>query len=150
MALATNARQQMARRLQQSLQLTCPEYQCSLSSDASGNPALQLQDPANDMANVAILDLAPKSFSGFNLVAELSPSSAVGLPETDLYLVILDSLKLDKMAKLMKAADRVGAASLKLCIMPSATHPVLSIADASDANLSIELPNDAQVGFSGN
>jgi len=96
MALATNQRLQMAKRLQQSLQALAAEYTATLTADASGNPVVTLADPANSGALVAVLDLTPKQYNGFNIVNELSASAGQGYPESDLYLVMLDNAPVDK------------------------------------------------------
>lgn len=144
MALASNQKQQMAKRLQADAKLLAPEYAASLIADANGNPVVQLQDPSNSNAIVALMGIAPRSFSGFNIVAEISASAAEGLPEHELTLAVKSTTAVDKMAKFTKLAASVATSSLK--IVSTSAAPALADLAAAPA---LEMPNDLRNGFTG-
>lgn len=141
MALANNQRHQMAKRLNADIPKLEATYTASLV-DYNGDPEVIVKD--SSAVVVARILLKQRSFSGFNVVAELSSSAAEGLPEHECWLDMKDSLTFDKIAKLVKACDQVGASSLKIL---SSAAP--AEADLIDANVLAEIPNNARLGATG-
>lgn len=145
MALATNTKQQMIKRLKRDLELAHPEIAIVDSPDASGNPGLMLSIASVDVSHIL---LKSRSFNGFNVVAELSSSAAEGLPETDLFLQIDNNaagMSYDVAAKIMHKAGKLGCSVIKL--IASAASP--AAANAIDANVTSEIANDARLGAVG-
>jgi hypothetical protein len=143
MALASNTKEQLAKRLKQDLQAAAPEMSVSaLQAAADGQPLLEIRDASAVL--IAIAQIKRKTYVGFNIVAELSASAAEGLPEHDLWLVIKNDQSQAVTAKLAAVAHRLGTASFKLC--PSAAP---AEADAVDANVALELGNDPRHGAVG-
>ena len=137
MALKSNTREQLAKRLAEDLRQISPELAQVRSVDSAGNPVVQL-------AGKFWLVVRQRSFNGFQVVAELSSSAAEGLPEHELWLVA-NSTTADiiEMAKVMKAAAQLGCSSIKVVSKAGAT-----LADAIEAEVDAELPN-TRIGASG-
>jgi hypothetical protein len=143
MALATNSRDQMAKRLQANLALRFPGYTIAASNDANGNPALILTN--GSAVDVAAMSFVPRSFNGFNVVAELSSSAAVGLPETILMLAIRSDASQSVTSQIAMTAKGIGTSSMTLAFPGSAT-----VANAIDATQQVvEFVNDARYGAAG-
>jgi hypothetical protein len=141
MALASNTKEQIAKRLKQDIEKLAPELTCAAKAAADGQPMIEIKDGATVVALAAI---KRKSFNGFNIVAEISSSAGEGLPEHDAFLIVKDDQSLVRMAKLAKAAAGVGCASLKVAASAAPAE-----ADMTDANTT-EIPNDARLGAVGN
>ncbi len=138
--MRTNQREQMAKRLKQDLEKLAPEFSVAPSTYNS-EPLLSISD---NTGVVALAWLKPRSFEGYNIVAELSSDAGQGYPETELWLDVINSTSLARMAKLVKAATHIGASSFKLL-----TSAAPATADLVDANVVEELPNDPRIGASG-
>lgn len=142
MALASNTKEQLAKRLKQDISLLAPELSVSaLEVAADGQPKLEVTAGGT---MVAVCAIKRRTYTGFNVVAELSESAAEGLPEHECWVSLSSSATLAQTAKLVKAAAGLGCSALKLI---SSAAP--AEADLVDANVSVELPNDARVGFAG-
>lgn len=138
MALASNQKEQMAKRLKQDLELLAPEFTASMADSST----VELKSGSTV---IALLSIRQRSFSGFNVVAELSSSAAEGLPEHEMWLVVKDDQSLTTMAKLTKAAAAMACSSLKIAV-----EAAVDAADVGDeTKVDLEMPNDARVGFSG-
>lgn len=140
MALASNTKDQIAKRLKQDLEKLCPELACAAKAAADGQPMIEVKDGSDVVALVAIKQ---KSFSGFNIVAEISSSAGEGMPEHDAWLVIKDDQSLTLAARLTKAVAGAGCASLKVVESSDPAEADLVEADAT------EIPNDARLGATG-
>lgn len=134
MALANNQRLQMAQKLQADLKISMGLV--IQMQDDNGNPAMVGSDVA--------FEIRQRQYNGFQMLAELSSSSAQGLPEHELWFVANNDLTLDAMAKYSKLAFSVGASSVKLVLSDA---PALE--DMIDANVVAEIPNDIRLGAVG-
>lgn len=142
MALATNQKEQMAKRLQADAQILAPEFAVSSTTDANGNPVVLFKSGATVIAEMAIV---PRSFNGFQIVAELSSSAAQGLPENEMWLVVKNDQSLATMAKLTKLALSASCSGMKVEVEAS-----VDLSDIGDeTKVVLEMPNDARNGFSG-
>lgn len=143
MALASNQKDQLAKRVKQEIEKLAPELTVSsVQNGADGQPELTVKSAGTV---IALLAVRRRTYKGFNIVAEISESAAEGLPEHELWLAVDDSNTLVQNAKLLKAAFALGCSGLKLIVTVAA--PVE--ADLVEANVSAELPNDARNGFVG-
>jgi len=143
MALASNQSEQMAKRLKQELEKSAPELAAALKQDAAGAPVVELKDGATV---VALMAIKRRTFSGFNIVNEISADAGNGYPEHELWLVVKDDTTLPRMAKLTKAATAIAASGLKLCV-----EAAVDMADIGDeTKVDLEMANDARLGFAGN
>lgn len=143
MALASNTKEQLAKRLKQDLEKAAPELQVSaLQAAADGQPKLEIKDASD--ALIAIAQIKRKTFNGFNIVAELSSSAAEGLPEHECWLVLKDDQDQAMTAKLAILGHRLGCASFKLVASAAPAE-----GDAVEANVTLELGNDPRHGASG-
>ena len=145
MALQTNQRQQMIKRIKQTIKLSIPSVTVSDAPLASGEPGIMLTIASVDVAHIS---LQPKTFNGFNVVAELSTSAAVGFPETELFLQLdtaAAGMSYDMAAIIMHNASKLGCSSIK--VIASTASP--AAANAVDANVTSEIANDAILGSVG-
>jgi hypothetical protein len=139
-ALASNTKEQLAKRLKQDLEKLAPELSVSaLQAAADGQPKLEVKDGATLLAICAI---KRRTYKGFNVVAELSESAAEGLPEHECWVALKSSATVAQTAKLVKAASALGCSVLKL--VSTAAAPVET--DLVEASVTVELPNDARNG----
>lgn len=139
MALASNTKEQLAKRLKQDIEKLAPELSVSaLQMAADGQPKLEVKDGATTLAVCAI---KRRTYKGFNVVAELSESAAEGLPEHECWVALKSDASLAHTAKLVKAASALGCSVTKLV---SSAAP--AEADLVDASVTVELPNDARNG----
>jgi hypothetical protein len=142
MALATNTLLQIQKKLQAILVARFPGYVVSPSVDANGNPALILNDGSADRAAMAIVQ---RSYNGFNVVAELSASAAVGLPETVIMLAIRSDATQVLTADIAMSVKEMGTSSMTFAFPAAAT-----VAAAIDPAQQVqEWVNDAFLGASG-
>ena len=139
MALASNTKEQLAKRLKQDIEKLAPELSVStLQAAADGQPKLEVKSGST---TVAVCAVKRRTYKGFNVVAELSESAAEGLPEHECWVVIKSDATLSQTAKLVKAASTLGCSVTKLV---SSEEP--SESDLVDSSVTVELPNDARVG----
>lgn len=139
MALASNTKEQLAKRLKQDLEKLAPELSVSaLQMAADGQPKLEVKSGAT---TVAVCAIKRRTYKGFNVVAELSESAAEGLPEHECWVALKSDATLAQTAKLVKAASALGCSVTKLV---SSSAP--AEADLVDASVTVELPNDARNG----
>lgn len=143
MALASNHKDQLAKRLKADIQLREPTYSVDMGSMASGDPMLTVKNAAGSI--IALVSVARRSFSGFNVVAELSNSAAEGLPEHVAFLLIDQAQTALVSTKLAMYVKNLGTSSVKLGFKAA---PLVE-ADLVDANVSAEIPNDARYGAVG-
>lgn len=151
MALATNTKFQLADRLQADLQLAGYTVTKSITSGTGTGGAPSAGDPfllvANASAtNVAAICISQRSFNGFNVVAELSSSAAVGLPEHVEYALINSAAAQIDCALVAAIGKRLGTSSMKFGFVAVGN---LDENHMTDANAAYELPNDARSGASG-
>jgi hypothetical protein len=146
MSLASNHRFQLMKRLKRDMELAAPEFALSDESvDSGANPALRLKIAGTDVALIAI---RRKSFNGFQVVAELSSSSAEGLPEHDMWVQVdtdAAGVTVAKAAKIASMAAKIGCASMKLVFSTAAPAEAQLI----EANISEDIGNDARLGATG-
>jgi hypothetical protein len=143
MALASNQKEQMAKRLKQELELSATEYTIAAKQDADSDPVIEVKLSTTVVALIAI---KRKTFTGFNIVNEISSSAGNGFPEHDMWLVVKDDLTLVGMAKITKAAAAIGCSTMKIAVEASA-----DLTDIGDESKVVaQLPNTARYGFSGN
>lgn len=142
MALASNTKEQLAKRLKQDIEKLAPELSVSaLQVAADGQPKLEVKSGSTTIAVVAI---KRRTYKGFNVVAELSESAAEGLPEHECWVALKSDATLAQTAKLVKASAALGCSALKLV-----TSAAPAEADLVEANVAVEMPNDARVGHVG-
>jgi hypothetical protein len=138
-ALASNTKEQLAKRLKQDIEKLAPELSVSaLQMAADGQPKMEVKSGSTTLAVVAI---KRRTYKGFNVVAELSESAAEGLPEHECWLVLKSDATLAQTAKLVKATAGLGCSVLKL--VSSAAPAEIDLVDSS---VTVELPNDARNG----
>jgi|GEM_PF-6128817 len=142
MALASNTREQLAKRLKADIEIREAGYVADLGSTAAGDPLLTIKNAAGTV--IAYANIARRSFSGFNVVAELSSSAAEGLPEHICYMLIDSDEANAVKAKLSIYAFTLGCSSTKLGFMSTITA-----ADLTDANVAIEIANSGRYGAVG-
>lgn len=141
MALASNTREQLAKRLKADLQLRDPSLTVDSGLSAAGDPLLTVKNGATVEMTVLI---SRRSYNGFNVVAELSQSAAEGLPEHVCYAQILNTLGQLKTAKYAMFVKQLGTSSMKLSFDAAPAE-----ANMTDANVAEEIANDARVGAVG-
>lgn len=142
MALASNTKEQLAKRLKADIELRDASLTVVSEVAASGDPVLTIKSGATV---VGLCQISRRSFSGFNVVAELSSSAAEGLPEHVAYLLQLNTNTQLLTAKLAVVVKQLGTSSVKLGFKAA---PV--IADmVDDTYVSEEIPNDSRAGASG-
>lgn len=142
MALQSNHKDLLAKRLKQELSLLAPELSAKTLADADSDPVIELKDGANVVALAAI---KRRTFTGFNIVNEISASAGNGYPEHELWLAVKNDISFERLAKLTKATSSMGCSTWKF--IKTVAAPAL--ADITEANVSLEMPNDARVGHSG-
>ena len=142
MALASNHKEQLAKRLKADLEIRNPSLTVDLSVRSSGAPLLTVKSGATI---VSVVSVVQRSFSGFNVVAELSSSAAEGLPEHVVNMLQLSTNSQLLTSKLTLTAFSLGASSLNIGFKSS---PVESDLDTA-SNFSEEIPNSARYGASG-
>lgn len=136
--LKSNETEQMIKHLQADLKLIAAEF----SIEKPSENALVIKSGAEAKACIV---LKRRSFSGFNILNELSSEVGQGFPEHEAFVVFKADASLAAIAKIVKATAAIGCSSMKIC--QTAAAP--SEADASDANLVAELANDARLGAVG-
>ena len=142
MALASNMKRQLARRLADDMVQLNPTYTVAQSDTAAGDPALLVSEAG---VAIAAMQIKRRSFTGFNIVAELSSSAGEGFPEHECWLVMKSDAAPHKAASLMKAADLAGCSVVKIGEVVAA--PALT--DLIDANVVLEIANSARNGQTG-
>lgn len=154
MALANNQRYQLAERLQADLQLT-NSYQVvrtvtqgtgsvSAGAPVAGDPLLSVSSAGGTL--LALIAIDQRTFNSFNVVAELSQSAAVGLPEHICYVIVNSAASQLDTSLISAIAKRLGTSSMKLSFQSVGN---LIEANMTDANIAYELPNDSRNGASG-
>lgn len=141
MALQSNTREQLAKRLSADLGLRFPEGSVALSAMTSGDPLITLTVSSVDVAVIAI---TRRTFNGFNVVAELSASAAEGLPEHISWLAVRTDQSQTMTARLAAAVKMLGTSSMKLIFQAAVNASVIS-----DSNVTAEIVNDARLGAVG-
>ena len=136
--LKSNETEQMAKRLQADLKIVAAE----LSSSKPQENAVVVKAGA---VTKAVIVLKRRSFSGFNILNELSSEVGQGFPEHEAYVVFKADATLVEIAKVIKVTAAIGCSSMKVC--QTAAEPTVD--DAVDANLQAELSNDARLGAVG-
>jgi hypothetical protein len=143
MALSSNSKEQIAKRLKANLGLRFPGYSVASAVDTNGNPALILTNAS--AVDVAAFVVARRSFVGFNVVAELSASAAEGLPEHVLMVACRSDASQLVTADIFMSAHEMGTSSLTLAFPAAAT-----VAAAIDTAQQVqEFVNDARLGAVG-
>jgi hypothetical protein len=145
MSLPTNSRIQMMKRLKQDIQYSIPSLTITDSPLSTGEPGIMLSVSGTDVAHVAIKG---RDFNGFNVVADLSSSAAVGFPESELFLQIdtnAAGMDYNMAAKIMHNVSKLGCSINK--VIASTASP--AAANAVDANVTAEIANDARLGAVG-
>lgn len=147
MALATNTKDQLAKRLQADIQLREPTYTVDSSTQVTavpGDPLLTVKDAG--ASKIAIIAIDRRTFSGFQVVAELSSSAAEGLPEHVAYMLIDTAQSQTVVSKMVMYLGHIGFSSVKVGFVASGS---LTEANLTDANVAFELANDPRYGASG-
>jgi len=150
MALANNQRYQLAERLQADLQLTNGMTVTSSQTTgtnyagAVGDPLLLVADSAG--TNVALIWITQRTFNAFNVVAELSQSAAVGLPEHICYQLTNSGGSQIDTTLVAAIVKRLGTSSVQYGFVAVGS---LTEANLTLANVTFELPNDSRLGASG-
>jgi hypothetical protein len=151
MSLATNTRDQLVKRLARDIVLTIASASTQVSQCASADAVIAGESPAIlvSIGGVAVAYIAflAKAFNGFQVVAELSSSSANGLPETDLFVQFNQAsaaYNVDILARLVYAAGRIGCATLN--IINSASYETLDGSQILYANITTQIVNDSRAG----
>lgn len=145
MSLSTNSRQQMIKRIKQDIKFSMPAVVTTDAPQANGEPGIMLSIAGVNVSHIA---LSPRSFNGFQVVAELSSSAAEGFPETDLYLQLdtdAAGMNHNVAAQIVHNASKLGCSMIKM--IASTASP--AAANAIDANVTAEIPNDARLGAVG-
>lgn len=141
MALASNTKEQLAKRLKADIELRDSSLTVVSDVSSAGDPVLTIKSGATV---VGLCMISRRSFAGFNVVAELSSSAAEGLPEHVAFLLQLNTNSQLLTAKLAMVVKQLGTSSVQLGFKAA---PV--IADLVAANVSEEIPNDSRVGAAG-
>jgi hypothetical protein len=148
MALATNTKYQLADRLQADLQFAGYTVTRALATGsnevAAGDPLLTVVNSGS--TKVALISIDQRTYNGFNVVAELSSSAAVGLPEHVCYLAINSAASQLDTAQLALITKRLGTSSVQLSFQAVGN---LDEAHLLAANVSAEVANDPRNGASG-
>lgn len=147
MALAGNTRFQLAERLQADIQLREPTYTVVSSTQVTavpGDPLLTVKNAS--AATIAIIAIDRRTFSGFNVVAELSSSAAEGLPEHIGYMLIDTAQSQTVVSKMVAYLVKIGFSSVQIGFVAAGS---LTEANLTAANVAFELSNDARYGASG-
>jgi hypothetical protein len=126
MALASNMKRQLARKLTDDMTALNPAY------------TVAAQD-------TAAMQIKRRAFIGFNIVAELSSSAGEGFPEHECWLVVKSTQDPLTVAQLMKAADLAGCSVVKFGEVTAAP----ALADLIDANIVAEIANNPRMGQTG-
>lgn len=148
MALASNTKEQLAKRLKADLQVRFPTYTVNVSSAAggqvptAGDPLLTIINASS--VTVAVVAIDRLSYNGFNVVAELSSSAAEGLPEHVMNALVLSSAGQLVTAQLFMAFKELSTASIRFGFGATVNETNLST-----ANLVNEWANTARYGQSG-
>lgn len=142
MALASNTKDQLAKRLQRDIQLMDGALTVTLTASSDGYPMVKVARA--DASILALAAVKTKHYDGFNIVAEISSSAGEGMPEHDLWVVLDSAAAFADNAKMIKACSKMGTASMKLIqnAAPADSQMV-------DANVAIDLPNSAALGAVG-
>jgi hypothetical protein len=141
MSLASNTREQLAKRLKADLQLRDGSLTVDMGLNAAGDPLLTVK---NGVTVEMVVAIPRRAYNGFNIVAELSSSAAEGLPEHICYAQILSTLSQLKTAKYAMWVKALGTSSMKLSFNAAPAE-----ANMTDANVAEEISNDARVGAVG-
>ena len=145
MSLPTNSRIQMMKRLKQDIQYSIPSLTITDSPLSTGEPGLMLSVAGVDVSHVSIKG---RDFNGFNVVADLSSSAAVGFPESELFLQLdTNAVGMDynMSSRIMHNVAKLGCSITKLIASTASPSP----ANALDANVTAEIANDARLGAVG-
>ena len=141
MALASNTKEQLAKRFQADLGIREPALVVEPSVMANGDPMLTIKSAG---VAISVAAIQRRSFNGFNVVAELSASAAEGLPEHVLMIMIKNNQTQLVTSKLAMYAKQMGTSSVKIGFTAAVGE-----ADLIEANVAQEIPNDARLGASG-
>jgi hypothetical protein len=144
MARFSIVKDQLIARLKRSLKrsTTLTLVDDSLSD---GSPALVIKSGATAIAYVAV---QPRSFNGFNVVAELSSAAGEGYPEHVVHVYFdTDAAGMDTAtaAQIAMLAGRIGASSM--AVYQNTTAPSNAVIIA--ANLVYEIANTDEAGAVG-
>lgn len=142
MALASNTREQLAKRLKAEIEVREIGFVADMGLTSAGDPLLTIKNASG--TTVAYASIARRSYNGFNVVAELSSSAAEGLPEHVLFMLMDSDNAAALNAKLSIYAAGMGCSSTKLGFMSTITA-----ADLVDANVAVEVPNSGRYGAVG-
>lgn len=140
MSLASNVKEQLAKRLKADIELR-EGFTVAMGAMASGDPMLTISSGATVIAVAAI---SRRTYSGFNVVAELSSSAAEGLPEHICWMMIKDNQSQLVTSKLAMLAGKMGCSSVKLGFVAAPAE-----ASLADASVAAEIVNDARLGAVG-
>jgi hypothetical protein len=145
MARQSNQRNQLMSKFKRALSRLAPAYSLVDSSLSDGSPAIEIKSGSTVLMYAAIQQ---RSYSGFQVVAELSSSAAEGTPEHALLLAIdsdAGANTADVVALISAIAAKVGCSEFK--VYTSTSTPSSSI--LVDANLKQTIPNDPELGSVG-
>jgi hypothetical protein len=143
MALANNHRDQLAKRLKADILLREPSWAIVQSTSAAGDPLLLISSGGT---NLALCQIARRSFNGFNVVAELSSSAAEGLPEHIAYMLVDTAASQANATKLAMMVKMLGTSSVQMGFVANGS---LTEANLTAGNVSYEMGNDARNGAVG-
>jgi len=149
MARQSNQKDQLTRRLKQMCKRFLSDYTVGdLALTGAGFAQQGVTVTSSGGVLLALLAVKQRSFSGFNVVAELSSSAGEGLPEHELW-VCEDSdasgMTNIFLARLMAVASKLGCSSIKF--IDSTSTPAESV--LTEANVDVEIPNSDQLGAVG-
>jgi hypothetical protein len=142
MALASNMKRQLARKLTDDMTALNPAYTVAAQDTAAGDPSLLISTGG---VAIAAMQIKRRAFIGFNIVAELSSSAGEGFPEHECWLVVKSTQDPLTVAQLMKAADLAGCSVVKFGEVTAAP----ALADLIDANIVAEIANNPRMGQTG-
>lgn len=137
MALKSNQTEQMAKKMQQTLQKLAPEFTIELA-----DVSVTVKSAG---AVIALIKMSRRSFDGFNIAYELSTSAGQGFPEHECFFAFKSDQAMEACVKISKAVFNAGCSEVKF--IKTASAPV--DADLVDANVSSVIPNDAFNGSIG-
>ena len=142
MPLANNQRDQLGDRLEADIKLREPGFTVTRATGATGEPILLVDSGSGVDAAFCI---SKRTFSGFNVVAELSSSAAEGLPEHICWVAVDTGASQILSMKYMQMAVDAGCSSVKVAF--EATIDSASVLD--ETLVAAELPANARTGASG-
>jgi len=146
MARAYNVKYQLMTRFQRFMQVLAPSYQLVNDTLADGSPAVYINDSNGAPLGYAAID--PRSFSGFNIVAEISQSAGEGTPEHIFMLYFQTnaaSIGYDVTGLITALAARIGCSSTQIYLNTTVPSSAVLI----PANLKQDIPASAEDGASG-